>query len=102
MENNLSTLIESEEPKSASQVVADVLAHKIKQNKFLRNVGIQNGQPQSGSNVLNIQTELEVEKRANAELRLKVNYQHVQMDDLSHQVKETEATRIGDQEEMKK
>jgi hypothetical protein len=49
MENNLSTPIESEEPKSASQVVADVLAQKIKKNKFLQNVGIQNGQPTSAS-----------------------------------------------------
>jgi hypothetical protein len=43
MENNLSTLTESEEPNSASQVVADVLAQKRKKNKFLRNVGIRNG-----------------------------------------------------------
>jgi hypothetical protein len=86
MENNLSTLIESEEPKSAFQVVANVLAQKTKQNKFLRNVGIWNGQPRSGmwgSNVLNIQTVLEVEKRANAKLRLIVNTQLEQMDDLS-------------------
>ena len=71
MENNLSTLIESEEPNSTSQVVADVLAQKTKKNKFLRNVGIWNGQPQSGmwgSSVLDIQIELDVEKRANAEL----------------------------------
>jgi hypothetical protein len=72
MENNLSTPTESEKPKSAFQVVADVLAQKINKNKSLRNVGIQNGQPQSGmwgSNVLNIQTELEVEKRENVELQ---------------------------------
>jgi hypothetical protein len=31
-----------------------------------------------------------------------VNTQHEQMDDLSQQVKETEAARIRDQEEMKK
>jgi hypothetical protein len=43
MENNLSTPTESEKPKSTFQVVADVLAQKIKKNKFLRNVGIQNG-----------------------------------------------------------
>jgi hypothetical protein len=71
MENNVSTLIESEEPNSASQVVADVLAQKTKKNKFLQNVGIRNGQPQNGmwgSSVLNIQTELDAAKRANAEL----------------------------------
>jgi hypothetical protein len=43
MENNLATPTESEETNSASQVVADVLAQKTKKNKFLRNVGIQNG-----------------------------------------------------------
>jgi hypothetical protein len=36
----LYTPIESEEPKSVFQVVADVLAQKIKKNKFLQNVGI--------------------------------------------------------------
>jgi peptidoglycan hydrolase CwlO-like protein len=45
---------------------------------------------------------LEVEKRANAELWLIVNTQHVQMDDLLRQVKETKASRIREQEEMKK
>jgi hypothetical protein len=98
----LSTPTESEKPKSASQVVADVLAQKRKQNKFLRNVGIQNDQPQSGSSVLNIQIELEMEKRAKVELRLIVNTQCAQMDDLSHQVKVIDAARIIDQEEMKK
>jgi hypothetical protein len=105
MENNLSTSTESEEPKSAFQVVADVLAQKKKKIKFLRNVGIRNGQPLSrmrGSSVLNIQKELEVEKRANVELRLIVNTQHEQMDDMSQQVQETEATRIRDQDEIKK
>jgi hypothetical protein len=51
---------------------------------------------------LNIETELELEKRANAELRLIVNTQSEKMNDLSQQVKETEAARIRDQEEMKK
>jgi hypothetical protein len=41
----LSTPTESEEPKSAFQVVADVLAQKTRKNKFPRNVGIWNGQP---------------------------------------------------------
>jgi hypothetical protein len=49
-----------------------------------------------GSGVLNIQTELEVEKRANVELWSIVNTQREQMDDLSQQVKETEAARIID------
>jgi hypothetical protein len=68
-------------------------------------VGIRNGQHRSGmwgSSVLSIQTKLEVEKMANAELRSIVNTQREQMDDLSQQVTETEAARIRDQEEMKK
>jgi hypothetical protein len=82
-----------------------VLAQKTKKNKFLWNVGIRNGQHRSGmwgSSVLSIQTKLEVEKRANAELRSIVNTQREQMDDLSQQVTKTEAARIRDQEEMKK
>jgi hypothetical protein len=62
MENNLSTPTESEKTKSTSQVVADVLAQKEKKNQFLQNVGIQNGQPGSGSNVLNIQTSWKCKK----------------------------------------
>jgi hypothetical protein len=53
-----------------------------------------------GSSVLNIQTELEVGKRANVEPRLIVNTQCKQMDDLSQQVKETQAARIRDLEEI--
>jgi hypothetical protein len=105
MENNLSTLTESEEPNLASQVVTDVLSQKTKKNKFLQNVGVRNGHPQSGmwgSSVLDIQIELDVEKRANAELWLIISTQCEQMDDLSGQVKETEVARIRDQEEMKK
>jgi hypothetical protein len=59
-------------------------------------------QNQNVADVLNIQTELEVEKMANAELRLIVNVQHAEMDDMSQQVKEIQAIRIRDQEEMKK
>jgi hypothetical protein len=59
-------------------------------------------QHQNVADVLNIQTELEVEKMANAELRLIVNVQHAEMDDMSQQVKEIQAIRIRDQEEMKK
>jgi hypothetical protein len=55
-----------------------------------------------GSSVLDIQIELHAEKRENVELRLIVNTQHEQMDDLSQQVKETEVAWIRDQEEMKK
>ncbi|KAG8060715.1 hypothetical protein GUJ93_ZPchr0002g24523 [Zizania palustris] len=89
MENNLFT--ESEEPKSTSQVVADVFAQKTK-NHFL-----QNGQPRSSE-----LTDLDVEKRTNAELRLIINAKHAKMDELQQQLEETEAARIRDKEEMKK
>jgi tRNA(Phe) wybutosine-synthesizing methylase Tyw3 len=87
MENKLSTPIECEEPKSTSQVVADVLAKNAKMNQFLQNVGIQNGYHRSS--VLSIQTKLEVEKKANADLRLIANTKHAQIDELLQQVKET-------------
>jgi len=40
MENKQSTLVEGEQPKSATEVVADVLAENTKKNQFLQNVGI--------------------------------------------------------------
>lgn len=64
MENKLSTTKEGEEPKSVAHVVADVLAENTKKNQFLQNVGFQNAQLRSSED-----TELEAEKRANAELR---------------------------------
>jgi hypothetical protein len=53
-------------------------------------------------NELDIQTELDAEKRANVELQLIVNTQREQLNDMSQQVKESKAARIRDQEEMKK
>lgn len=93
MENKLSTTIEGEELKSASQVVGDVLAEKTKKNQFLQNVGFQNARPRSSEQ--NTDGELEVEKRANAELRVHVA-------DLSKQLQESEQARIMDREEMKR
>ena len=55
---------EGEEPKSATQVVADVLGDNIKKNMFLQNVEIKTGRPRS--NVQNVQAQLEVEKKANS------------------------------------
>jgi hypothetical protein len=51
---------------------------------------------------LDIQTELDAEKRANVDLQLIVNTQREQLNDMSQQVKESKAARIRDQEEMKK
>jgi hypothetical protein len=55
---------EGEEPKSATEVVADVLDDSTKKNMFLQNVGIKTGRPRS--NVQNVQAQLEVEKKANS------------------------------------
>jgi hypothetical protein len=56
------------ELKSASQVVGDVLAENTKKNQFLQNVGFQNARPRSSKQ--NTEAEREVEKRADAELRV--------------------------------
>uniref|UniRef100_K3Y3G9 Uncharacterized protein n=1 Tax=Setaria italica TaxID=4555 RepID=K3Y3G9_SETIT len=100
MENQLSTLIEGEPPKSATKVVADVLDKNTKKNQFLQNVSIQTAQRMF--DLQNVEAKLEVEKRANAELRSIVNKQREQMADLSKQVQETEQARIKNQEENKK
>jgi hypothetical protein len=92
MENKLSTTIEDEELKSASQVVGDVLAENTKKNQFLQNTGFQNAWPRSSER--NTEAELKVEKRANAEVR-------VQVAELSKKVQESEQARIMDREEMK-
>jgi len=68
MENKLSTTTEGERLKSIAQVVGDVLAENTKKNQFLQNVGFQD--VLSRSSKQNTEIELEVEKRANAELRV--------------------------------
>ncbi|BAS79446.1 Os02g0583500 [Oryza sativa Japonica Group] len=93
MENKLSTTTEGEELKSAAQVVADVLAENTKKNRFLKNVGFHNAQPRFSEQ--STETELEAEKRTNAELR-------AQVADLSNKVQESEQARIKDREEMKR
>lgn len=93
MENKQSTLVEGEQPKSATEVVADVLVENTKKNQFLQNVGIQAARPRS--KVQNIEVQLEAEKRDNADLR-------EQMAVLSKKVQETEQARIKEQEEMKR
>ncbi|CAN6278174.1 unnamed protein product [Urochloa humidicola] len=84
---------EGEDPKSASEVVAGVLDDSTKKNMFLQNVGIQIARPRS--NLQKVQAQLEVEKLANVDLRVKV-------DDLERKMQETEYARLRDKEEMKK
>jgi hypothetical protein len=86
---------QGEQPKSAVQVVANVLERNNKKSAFLQNVGMQTKQPRMSA-------QLEAEKRENAELRLIVSNQREQMEGLSKQVQETELTRIRDKEEMSK
>jgi hypothetical protein len=100
MEDKRSTPGEGEQPMSTTQVVADVLAENTKKNRFLQNVGIQNARPRSS--VQNIEAQLEVERKANAELQSLVSIQRERMDVLLKQVHEAELVRIREQEEMKK
>jgi hypothetical protein len=67
MENKCSTLAEGEESMSVTEVVANVLAENTKKNVFLQNVGIKN--VGCRSSLRNIEAQLEVEKRANSDLR---------------------------------
>ena len=82
---------EGEEPKSATEVLADVLDDSTKKNMFLQNVGIKIRRPRS--NVQNVQAQLEVEKLANVEL-------HAKVDDLETRAQEKEQARLRDMEEM--
>ena len=101
MENQLAASpIEGEEPRSASQVVADVLHEKCKSSTFLQNVGIMSARPRSS--VKDVQARLQVEIRANGDLRSVVSSQHVEIDALSSQLQETEQARLRDKEEMEK
>ena len=96
MENSLSTpAAGDEQPKSATQVVADVLAKKTKKNLFLKNVGMHDAQTRSS-----LRTELEAERRTTSELRSVVQTQCGQIDELSRKFKESEEARIRDREEM--
>ncbi|TVU24468.1 hypothetical protein EJB05_26909, partial [Eragrostis curvula] len=89
-----------QEPKSVTEVVADVLAEHTKKSKFLINVGIDSARPRTS--VVNLEADLEMEKRANAELRMVVNTQKAQIDVLSEQLQEVEQARVKDKEEMQK
>lgn len=86
----LSTSTEGEEPKSAAQVVADVLAENTKKSRFLQNVGFQNARPRSSEHSSEIELEAD-----NAKLR-------AQVADLLNKVQESEQARIIDREEMKR
>ena len=54
------------------------------------------------SSVQNVETQLEAERKANAELQSLVSIQRERMDVLLKQVHEAELVRIREQEEMKK
>ncbi|PVH62615.1 hypothetical protein PAHAL_3G338200 [Panicum hallii] len=96
----LSASREGEQSLSPTKVVADVLAEKTKKSSFLKNIGIRNAC--SRPSIRSIEAQLEVEKRANDDLRAVVDAQREQLDLLSKQVKETEQGRIREQDEMKK
>lgn len=101
MENRLAAApIEGEEPRPATQVVADVLHEKCKNNTFLQNAGIVSGKPRSSAK--SVQARLEVEIRANGDLRSVVSSQRVEIEVLSRQLQEMEQARIRDKEDMEK
>jgi hypothetical protein len=101
MENRLAAVpIEGEEPRPATQVVADVLNEKCKNNTLLQNAGIVSGKPRSSSK--SVQARLEVEIRANGDLRSVVSSQHVEIEVLSRQLQEMEQARLRDKEDMEK
>jgi hypothetical protein len=88
MENQLTTLVEAEheQPKTATEVVSDVLDKNTKNNHFLQNVGIKVVRQRHGLHT--VEALLEVEKRKNTDLRSVVDSQQEKMDDLSRQVLE--------------
>lgn len=73
-----------EQPKSATQVVGDVLEKNMKKNQLLQNVGIQLAKP--SSRVEKVEThncKLRRQKPENVELLLIVNTQLAKIDDMS-------------------
>jgi hypothetical protein len=86
MENQLTTPMEGEQqPKTATDVVSDVLDKNTKNNQFLQNVSIEIV-PQRRRSLHAVEVELAVEKRASAELRSVVDSQCEIVEDLSSQV----------------
>ncbi|KAF8711565.1 hypothetical protein HU200_029014 [Digitaria exilis] len=69
---------EGEEPKSKTQVVAEVPEQTNKKNTFLQNVGMQIVQPRP--NTQDVAAQLEREKMENAELLSIVNNQRKQLE----------------------
>jgi len=98
MENTISTTTEGEQPKSADEVVADVLGENTKKSQFLLNVGIQSTLPTSSGQ--NSQAELEAERRVNVELRSIFNTQQAQIEGLSKKQQEIEQQMVSDMEMM--
>ncbi|KAL6602752.1 hypothetical protein ACP70R_043113 [Stipagrostis hirtigluma subsp. patula] len=98
METLIAEQSDDEQPKSVTDVVASVLAESTKKNRFLQNVGIHVEKlPRAAQNLVE---ELAAEKRANAELRMVVDSQKIQIDELSVKLHEAEQSRIRDKEEM--
>jgi hypothetical protein len=94
MENQLTAPVEAEheQPKSATEVVFDVLDKNTKNNHFLQNVGIKVVQQRRGLHA--VEALLEVEKRKNADLRTVVDSQQEKVDDLSRQVQENQKKQV--------
>jgi septal ring factor EnvC (AmiA/AmiB activator) len=90
MENQFTAPVEPEheQPKSATEVVSDVLDKNTKNNHFLQNMGIKVVRQRRGLHT--VEASLEVEKRKNADLRSVVDRQQEKVDDLSRKVQENQ------------
>jgi hypothetical protein len=80
MESQLTAPMEGEPPKSATEVVSDVLHKKTKTCHFLQNVGMKIV-PQGRRGLSTVEAELEVERSKKAALEAKINdlSTHVQL-----------------------
>ncbi|KAG8088032.1 hypothetical protein GUJ93_ZPchr0010g10123 [Zizania palustris] len=85
------------EKKTAAEAESNCRSAEVESKPEAERRGAENGQHRSSE-----LTELEVEKRTNAELRLIIDTKHEKMDELQRQLEETKATRIRDKEEMNK
>lgn len=82
-----------------TEVVSDVLAHKTKKNRFLRNVAIQNKPGTSNAMRCELEAELVRERQGSEELRALVDKQRLQMDAMAKQMQEAQTARAKHDEE---
>jgi uncharacterized coiled-coil protein SlyX len=101
LENKLSESTDSQnEQPAVNTIVAEFLAEKTKNNRFLHNVGL--AKVQRTAKAQQLEEQLAAEKSANAELQLLVSKQKEQLDVLAMKFQESEQARINDKAETDK